>query len=131
MSKHENSDSVDYDALAFEYVAGTLRGAERSSFELQMRQRTDLADLVGFWEEQLMAQHLTTPSRAPAADTWDKIVANIATEPRVDTSEPKPRGFLSFLNWPKFAMAFSLMWAVGLSMWVGFKSTESRAAPNS
>jgi len=67
---------VDDKLLAFEYVSGVLRGAERDTF-LQRLQVSDTLQMeVAFWEEQLinMSEH---ELRKPDPEVWRGIEARL------------------------------------------------------
>jgi len=51
MSDQEDSKSgLDFNALAFEYATGTLRGDERRMFEDVLKDDRKLGESVAFWE---------------------------------------------------------------------------------
>jgi len=62
------------DALAAEYVLGTLRGRARSRFERLARSDPLLAEAVRQWEERLIPLAQELPSVAPPARVWQAIV---------------------------------------------------------
>lgn len=64
-------------ALALEYVLGTLRGAERRAFAKKLAATPQLQDMVAAWEETLMALPAPSPVLSPA-DTWPKIEAQLS-----------------------------------------------------
>lgn len=59
-------------ALAFEYVIGTLRAEEREAFERQLAQSKSMQQEVLFWEEHLMTLQPDT-QMAPPKGTWESI----------------------------------------------------------
>lgn len=61
-------------ALALEYVLGTLRGSERLAFAKALAIDPQLQQIVANWEETLMALPGPSPVLAPA-NTWAKIEA--------------------------------------------------------
>lgn len=63
--------------LAFEYVAGTLRGAERSDFEAQVNQDAELQQWVNFWEQELLGLQDLSERRALSTDLWPSIASRI------------------------------------------------------
>jgi anti-sigma-K factor RskA len=70
-----NSD--DQNALALEYVLGTLQGRERDAFDEQLRTDNNLLQQVRYWETTLMPAPETVPALAPKADTFKNIHAHI------------------------------------------------------
>lgn len=108
------TDNADKDALAFEYVLGTLQNEELEAFEVQLRSDDTLIKAVRFWESALMPAVENLPELAPNAKTFKKIQATI--EQRAAT--PKKNSTLSFwekiLPW-KMATAFSFALLLGLS----------------
>jgi anti-sigma-K factor RskA len=73
------------DALAGEYVLGTLRGRARQRFERVVRTDRIVADAVRGWEERLLPLAEALPPIAPPSRVWAAILARIrsaATTPR-------------------------------------------------
>jgi anti-sigma-K factor RskA len=73
MSELTNMPAGDQ-ALALEYVLGTLRGSERRAFVKALATDPQLQQIVANWEETLMALPGPSPVSAPAL-TWAKIEA--------------------------------------------------------
>lgn len=65
------------DALAGEYVLGTLRGRARARFERLVRTERGLADAVRGWEERLLPLAESLPPVTPPASVWTVILARI------------------------------------------------------
>lgn len=86
------------DPLAFEYVSGTLRGAERSKFAARLAADEQLSEDVRFWEEQLMALS-PDERREPEPDTWDKISARITASTPPQGTESRSGSWRSFWQW--------------------------------
>lgn len=61
------------DMLSAEYVLGTLKGAARKRFEQLLRQRTDWAQTLNWWESQLHLLADTAPAVKPPNLVWKKI----------------------------------------------------------
>lgn len=77
-------------SAAFEFVAGTLRGADREAFKKILRNNPDLQQEVHFWEEHFMALPAPTPL-PPAADSWAKIQPRLAgVSTRGEPLTPRP-----------------------------------------
>jgi anti-sigma-K factor RskA len=68
-------------ALAAEYVLGTLRGRARERFERLARTDRALTDAVRTWEERLLPLAEQLPPIAPPARVWAAILARIRGAP--------------------------------------------------
>src|SRR5580658_6277977 len=91
----------DRDALAAEYVLGTLSTDERDQAEALLAIDPGFAEIVRVWERRLGELNVMVEAVEPPADVWDKIRGEIglagpsvsgATESAVpifaDTSPP-------------------------------------------
>jgi len=65
------------DALAAQYVLGTLRGRARQRFERLARSDPALGEAVRKWEERLVPLAEALPPLAPPARVWTAILARI------------------------------------------------------
>ncbi|HEY1459971.1 MAG TPA: anti-sigma factor [Casimicrobiaceae bacterium] len=65
------------DALAAQYVLGTLRGRARDRFVRLLRTDRGLADAVSVWEERLLPFSESLPPIEPPARVWSQIVSRI------------------------------------------------------
>jgi anti-sigma-K factor RskA len=74
----------DQDALAAEYVLGTLSAEERSHAEASLLINPGFAELVRQWERRLGELNVMVESVEPPADLWDKIKPDIGTVPPSD-----------------------------------------------
>ncbi|GAA6135613.1 anti-sigma factor [Oceaniserpentilla sp. 4NH20-0058] len=74
------NSSDDKNALALEYVLGTLRNEERDAFEQQLATDDHLQQEVRRWEVALMPPPHSVPVLEPKADTLKKIQAAINQE---------------------------------------------------
>jgi anti-sigma-K factor RskA len=74
------------DALAAEYVLGTLRGRARERFERLARADRGLGDAVRDWEERLLPLAEELPPIAPPARVWAAILARIRGAPAARAS---------------------------------------------
>ncbi|MDQ2963858.1 MAG: anti-sigma factor [Pseudomonadota bacterium] len=103
------------DALAGEYVLGTLRGRARQRFARLARTERILADAVRGWEERLLPLAEALSPIAPPSRVWAAILARIrsaAAAPRARSLLWTPLGW-----WRGFALvglATSLALAVAL-----------------
>ena len=97
------------DALAAEYVIGTLRGGARARFEALMRYDPALRRLVAEWEAQLTPLAGAAGEIAPPARLWEKLSRRIAGSAR------EPGWWTSLAVWRVLAAtatAFTLIMAV-------------------
>ncbi|MGR6871539.1 anti-sigma factor [Pseudomonas sp. HK3] len=78
----------DQNALALEYVLGTLRGEERKAFAKQLPTNDSLKEAVHYWENILMPAPDSVPLLAPKASTLKKIQA--AINPANSAKKEKP-----------------------------------------
>src|ERR1700689_4372056 len=85
--KHDQPQLID--ALAAEYVLGTLRGAARRRFERWQRGEWHVASRVRTWEVRLIPLALGLPPIAPSQELWQKIEAriNVADASRAHTPQ--------------------------------------------
>ena len=103
------------DALAGEYVLGTLRGRARQRFERLARTERIVADAVRGWEERLLPLAEAVSPIAPPSRVWAAILARIrdaAAAPRARSLLWTPVGW-----WRGFAfvgLATSLVLALAL-----------------
>jgi anti-sigma-K factor RskA len=73
--KHDQPQLID--ALAAEYVLGTLRGAARRRFERWQSAEWHIASRVRTWEGRLMPLALGLPPIAPSPAVWARIEERI------------------------------------------------------
>ncbi len=84
------------DAVAGEYVLGTLRGRARQRLERLARSDRIVADAVRGWEERLLPLAEALPPIAPPSRVWAAILARIrsaATTPRARSLRWAPAGW--------------------------------------
>ena len=72
------TDSEDHNALAAEYVLGTLDASERAQVESMMATDKDFAGLVEAWERRLNTLSQMVGQVEPRSEVWEKIRAEIA-----------------------------------------------------
>ncbi|MCK0154758.1 anti-sigma factor [Alcanivorax sp. S6407] len=68
-------------ALASEYVVGTLQGAARKRFEHWMMESPRLRRQVWYWERRLEPFNNSLPKTEPPAQLWDQIEQRLFSEP--------------------------------------------------
>jgi anti-sigma-K factor RskA len=99
--KHDQPELID--ALASEYVLGTLRGAARRRFERWQSAEWHVASRVRAWEGRLIPLALGLPPLAPSQGVWERIEERIgATDspraaPRRGASRPALRALAAVL----------------------------------
>ena len=76
------SESEDHDALAGEYVLGTLEGAERQAAEALLTRDPGFARAVAAWQERLTPLAALVPPAIPPPGLWRQIDAATAPAPR-------------------------------------------------
>ena len=74
------------DMLSAEYVLGTLKGAARSRFEQLLRQRTDLAQTLQWWESHMHLLADTVPANQPPKKVWQSIENRLFNKAEPDNS---------------------------------------------
>jgi anti-sigma-K factor RskA len=96
------------DALAAQYVAGTLRGGARRRFETLLPGHPALRAAVAEWQSRLIPLTAVIAAQAPPAHTWDRIAQRL---------------------WPEdAATAAPLPWWRGLAFWRGLSGVATVAA---
>jgi anti-sigma-K factor RskA len=88
-------------ALAAEYVLGTLRGAARLRFEELARGDEALRRAIGQWENFMLPLASTLPETEPPARVWRAIEARLGPRP---AEAPEPSLWSSLAFW-RFAGA--------------------------
>jgi anti-sigma-K factor RskA len=94
----------DKNALALEYVLGTLRGEERDEFAKQLACDDSLMQAVRYWENSLMPEPQSVPELAPKTATFQNIQAAINQGRSVPNEQTK--------NKPKSLWERLLPWKV-------------------
>ncbi len=109
--KYDDPDLLD--ALAAEYVVGTLRGASRRRFERLLRESVDARAAVSQWEALLGGLGRMVAAEPPPARVWQQIDSRIA-------GEPKPAGWWRSLRfwqvWGMGATAALVALAIAVSV---------------
>jgi anti-sigma-K factor RskA len=77
----------DRDALAAEYVLGTLAADEREQAEALLVIDPGFAEIVRVWERRLGELNVMVEAVDPPPDLWDKIRSDIDSQPR--DSQPR------------------------------------------
>lgn len=74
----------EFDALAAEYVVGTLDAAERVAFEARLGTSPALARAVRQWQARLAPLDAATSPVEPPAEQFDKIISRLDVLDRLD-----------------------------------------------
>ena len=96
------------DALAAEYVLGTLRGRARERCKRLARTDRALGDAVRTWEERLLPLAEELPPVAPPARVWAAILARIRGAPAARASLWSSLGLWRALAFASLAMVVAL-----------------------
>jgi len=99
------------DAVAGEYVLGTLRGRARARFARLVRTERRAADAVRGWEERLLPLAEILPPVTPPARVWNVILAQIrgtAATPAVLASRAAGVGWWRAVALSSLAVALAL-----------------------
>ncbi len=67
----------DYDALAAEYVLGTLSAAEREQAEALLARDAGFAETVRLWEHRLGELNVMVEAVEPPPDLWERVKTGI------------------------------------------------------
>ncbi|MFM9922333.1 anti-sigma factor [Variovorax sp. H27-G14] len=98
-----NNSFEDIDALAGEYVLGTLSAVARASVQERMRTEPALRDAVHAWEARLLPLTTLAAPAEPSPTLWSRIerslgpVTGVAGAARASASKAAPASALS--NW--------------------------------
>jgi anti-sigma-K factor RskA len=108
------------DALAADYVIGTLRGAARRRFEALLPAHAELRQATVAWHERLMPLTAVLPPVQPSSEVWRRI------SDRLDRRKQESAGGA----WQRLAFwrgltAFASVAAIGLALLLG----NPRAVP--
>jgi anti-sigma-K factor RskA len=87
--KHDDPRMID--ALAAEYVLGTLSGRARRRFERWRSREWHVERRVQAWEERLSGLALRLPPMRPSPHVWSQIEKRIGTASGARTAPPPPQ----------------------------------------
>src|SRR5215467_1738893 len=88
------------DALAAEYVLGTLSADEREHAEALMSLDPHFAALVRTWERRLGELNVMVEAVEPPPEVWDKIKAEIGDVPPPSAAPDEPPAVVSAVGAP-------------------------------
>jgi anti-sigma-K factor RskA len=83
-------DNDDLDALAAEYVLGTLSADERAHAETMIGVDPGFIEIVRQWERRLGELNVMVEAVEPPAEIWDKIKSDIGTVSQIGTPDLAP-----------------------------------------
>jgi anti-sigma-K factor RskA len=100
---HESNHFEDIDALAGEYVLGTLSASARASVEERMRTEPALHDAVQGWEARLLPLTALAAPAEPSPALWSRIERTLgpvtgATSAKVQPSASRASGLSGWWN---------------------------------
>lgn len=99
------------DALAADYVTGTLRGAARRRFEALLPAHPALRAAVLAWQARLMPLTTSVEPVQPSAQVWKRIEARIAGDSNPARAAPRLafwRGLAAFASVAAIALGVAL-----------------------
>jgi len=83
---HWSDHPETVDALAAQYVLGTLQGSARRRFEALTDERAALREAVTRWEQQLGRLGSALPPVAPSPGLWNALAARAAVDAQADVT---------------------------------------------
>lgn len=98
------------DALAADYVIGTMRGAARRRFEALLPAHAELRRATGAWQEALMPLTAAIEPVQPSGDVWRRI------SDRLDRRKSVVAGAWQRLSFWRSLTAFASVAAIGLAV---------------
>lgn len=104
------------EALAAEYVAGTLRGSARRRFESLLGSHPGLRAQVSAWEDRLMPMTATVAPVEPSPRVWAGIQQRVGMAERAASAQPKWKTFSWWQTLTGFASVAVLALAVVLAV---------------
>ena len=93
--KPEDNDPADLDALAGEYVLGTLDAQQRRSVEQRLAHEADLQAAVQRWEARLLPLNDLVPAQTPSRQLWPRIERSLNA---LNVPVPRTRASTSWWN---------------------------------
>lgn len=80
-----DQNAEDLDALAGEYVLGTLPFEERQAVVLRLEHDAPLREAVDAWEHRLQSMQALVPAQDPSPYLWQRIERSLNTQPSAAT----------------------------------------------
>ncbi|MFN0186455.1 MAG: anti-sigma factor domain-containing protein, partial [Aquabacterium sp.] len=103
------------DALAAQYVAGTLRGPARRRFEALLPGHPALRAAVRRWQDALVPLAAVVPPVAPPASAWAGIERRLGFSPAVDAAAAPRAGWWRSLALWRGVAALGFVASVGMA----------------
>ena len=101
-------------ALASEYVLGTLQGPARIRFQRLLMQHSDMRQTLWRWENHLNALGGSLPAQTPSPRVWENIQQRLGFKDGVETDN-KPTSNIVTFPAPSLPSAHKWQWLTGLS----------------
>jgi anti-sigma-K factor RskA len=132
------TDGDDIEALAAEYVLGTLDSSERAAVAARRQREPVLDATISAWEKRLSPLNDLVPPVAPAASVWTVIEAHLdQTQPSANGQAPSSPAAPSVVDlqrrlngWRRAAVAASAL-AASLLVTIGARETMEAGKPRS
>ena len=121
------TDNEDIDALAAEYVLGSLEPAERKAVNERLGHEAALREAIAAWERRLAPLSERVPGVAPPPDLYGKIVSQIrsATDRRQDHALVRRRyDRRTILVRGTLALAACLLLGLGTLLYLGTRDPD-------
>ena len=96
--RYDNPELIDI--LSAEYVLGSLKGAARIRFEQLIKQRTDWAKALNWWQTHLHLLAETVPAVKPRKQVWQQIEKRLWNK----TTPSNASNWLRILSWRNTAL---------------------------
>ncbi|MGJ7612572.1 MULTISPECIES: anti-sigma factor [unclassified Variovorax] len=94
-----DNDFEDIDALAGEYVLGTLSASARATVDARMRTEPVLRDAVQAWEARLLPLTALAPPAEPSPALWSRIEQSLGPVFSATTPKAAPARPSALANW--------------------------------
>lgn len=125
------SELDDIDALAGEYVLGTLDAGERASVDARRQREPAIEAAIRDWEQRLAPLDAATSPVAPPSDLLARIEQRLAAvSPATNASTVVSLLEAKARRWRNLAVAASAL-AASLMVFVGLRETVLAPAPQS
>jgi anti-sigma-K factor RskA len=126
------TDREDIDAIAAEFVLGTLDGGERTVVAARRQREPALDAAINAWERRLSPLSLAVPPVDPPRDVWAKIEAKLDTKPSAGSQAIAASNVIALeqrvTRWRRLAIAASAI-AASLLAVVSVREMQRAATP--
>lgn len=113
------------DALAAQYVAGTLRGPARRRFEVLLAAHPNLRAAVDAWRARLMPLTAAVEPQSPPPQAWAAIERRLWPASAADPAPPALAPWWRGLAFWRAASGFATVAAVGLGVLLASPSPQA------